>query len=520
MRWNESSAGSVKFDYWQGTDPNTYIPNSDYNGLSSIYFASSVNGPSGVSPNVLGLTQVWYDTQNGEILEADTVLNDQDFIFTTNPTNTSGPGSGGATYINGRAAVFLENVVTHELGHSFGLSHSGALQATMLFMESPEQAHLGCDDTTAIRALYPSSGVSTQSTISGSVVTPSYAPVFGAQVVAISRRRGTVLATALTDRSGHYTLSALEAGTYFILVEPYFPGSQTLSAYYAGSTSYVCPKGQSFGRTFLMDFSGRFPAGVEVAAGATSQAPTLVAQCGGSGSTLPQLGGSTQLAGAPEMMGPDTKGLGFGAVDWSFERTTQYYKLSEVSGHLEIHALSYGMYSPIRSQLSLLDASGRAVGSQISNPVYSSESGFKDFDTSLIAEVSPGNYYVAVTSSYLVSDFYPAGSLGMDSTPFVLLTGSINEGAAPSAPILPMNSHCRMPENFSAYASPPGEPPRTDIQGGFGFCGTVRSQVRSDRQGNTPISEVVGWFLPLGLAWVIPHIAKRRRTRSYLAHEA
>ena len=143
MRWNESSAGSVKFDYWQGTDPNTYIPNSDYNGLSSIYFASSVNGPSGVSPNVLGLTQVWYDTQNGEILEADTVLNDQDFIFTTNPTNTSGPGSGGATYINGRAAVFLENVVTHELGHSFGLSHSGALNATILFMESPEQAHLG-----------------------------------------------------------------------------------------------------------------------------------------------------------------------------------------------------------------------------------------------------------------------------------------------------------------------------------------------------------------------------------------
>src|SRR4051812_22733798 len=76
QRWQAASGGGVTFDYWQGTDPGIYEPNSIYNGLSSVYFASNANANPGLSPNVLGLTQVWYNTDNGEILEADVVLND------------------------------------------------------------------------------------------------------------------------------------------------------------------------------------------------------------------------------------------------------------------------------------------------------------------------------------------------------------------------------------------------------------------------------------------------------------
>src|SRR4051812_17259294 len=39
QRWETASGGSVRFDYWQGTDASVYEPNSNYNGLSSVYFA-------------------------------------------------------------------------------------------------------------------------------------------------------------------------------------------------------------------------------------------------------------------------------------------------------------------------------------------------------------------------------------------------------------------------------------------------------------------------------------------------
>src|ERR1044071_2272309 len=75
----------------------------------------------GISSNVLGLTQVWYNADTGQILEADTVLNDRDFLFTTDPRDTSGYGAGGSSFTAGRTRVYIENVLTHEFGHSFGL---------------------------------------------------------------------------------------------------------------------------------------------------------------------------------------------------------------------------------------------------------------------------------------------------------------------------------------------------------------------------------------------------------------
>src|SRR5829696_9021658 len=41
QRWQEASNQTINFDYWQGTDGATFEANSDYNGLSSIYFASN-----------------------------------------------------------------------------------------------------------------------------------------------------------------------------------------------------------------------------------------------------------------------------------------------------------------------------------------------------------------------------------------------------------------------------------------------------------------------------------------------
>ena len=137
-RWAQASGGAVGFDYWQGTDRSIYTPASTYDGLSSIYFASNSTpastGDSHLNANVLGLTQVWYNTDNGQILEADIALNDRNFYFSNNPSDTSGYGSNKTSFHNGLPSVYIENVITHEIGHAFGLSHSGGLQSTMLFM--------------------------------------------------------------------------------------------------------------------------------------------------------------------------------------------------------------------------------------------------------------------------------------------------------------------------------------------------------------------------------------------------
>ncbi|MEK7689935.1 MAG: matrixin family metalloprotease, partial [Bdellovibrionota bacterium] len=212
QRWALASLDSVTFDYWQGDDDEVYVPNSEYNGTSSIYFASHSNGAAGagIDASMIGLTQVWYNATTGQILEVDTVLNDISFQFTTNPSDTTGFGSESRSS-GAQRKVYIENVMTHELGHSLGLSHSGSLQATMLFMEAPEQARLSCDDQAGIRALYPAESLAQRTgAITGKVLSPTGRAVFGAHVHAISRQRGTVLASSVTASDGSYTIGSLE----------------------------------------------------------------------------------------------------------------------------------------------------------------------------------------------------------------------------------------------------------------------------------------------------------------------
>jgi hypothetical protein len=394
QRWAHASAGAVEFDYWQGTDPRTYEPNSSFNGLSSIYFASNAGRDGQLSPSVLGLTQVWYNTDNGQILETDTVLNDRDFEFTSDPTDTSGYGSGGGQSGNARPKVYIENVVTHELGHAYGLSHSGNLQATMLFMESPEQAHLGCDEQIGIRALYaPVDGA--RGRITGTVVSEGGAPVFGAHVIAVSQSRGVALAAAVTDRQGRYSLQALEPGTYYLMAEPFYAGSQALPAFYASLNPNLCG-GQPYGRTLLTDGSGARLQGVSVGGGnGSTEAPALRARC-------PDRSSSSAVMATVAPLSTFDIGLqngGFGVADQLGFFGSSQYRLRGVSGRLEIHVLSYSLYSPIRPRVSLRDAAGNGVNAQVFDTVYRGDSGYVNYDSAVVAEGLPAGDYVLSVSS-------------------------------------------------------------------------------------------------------------------------
>ena len=513
QRWQAGSEGRLGFDYWQGTNPAVYEPNSNYNGLSSIYFASNSNGSTHVDPNVLGLTQVWYNTDTGEILETDVILNDLSFHFTENPQDTSGYGGANA---GSARNVFIENVITHELGHAFGLSHSGGLQSTMLFMESPEQSHLGCDELSGINAIYPASDAGSRGGIHGAVVAESGAVIFGAHVVAISRRRGTVLATAMTDKSGHYSIGGLEPGTYFLMAEPYYAGPQALPSYYSGINPIVC-NGETFGRTLLMTADGVGLQGVQVGPGGSAEAPQLVARCGSlGGASISEFSAAGSFYSAPVVY---SGGAGFGIAD-RYSGGRRYYHLRALSGHLEVHALAYSLYSPLHPSLELMDANGNPVSAQISDVIFVGDSGFVNYDSALIADDLPaGDYYISLSGTPLNVSQYPAGPLSLDSVPFVTVTGSVNEGAPVLAQNVPFNARCRMEENFAAYSSPPGDPPRhsaTTTTSGGGFCGTVSNDSEGSGGGpggpEGPIrsspANIAGWLLPWFLMLSLSRIVK------------
>lgn len=509
QRWQEASGGRVAFDVWHGTDRAIYEPSSAYNGLSSVYFSSA--GGANPGSNVLGVTEVWYESRTGEILEVDTMLNDQQYQFTTDPRDTTGFGSASGPNSGQKPRVFIENVVTHELGHAIGLSHSSAMQSSMLYVEAPEQARLACDDRTAVRALYPAADAGARGGLTGRVVSPSGQPVFGAHALAISRARGTMVASAVTDRDGRYVISALEPGIYFVMIEPFFAGASALPAYYAGASSQVCGS-TPFARTPLLDASGFRLLPMAVGAGQLATAPQLGVTCPGAGG----IGGGTDLVLHDGLSDP----TGFGGVDRLSFSGTRFYELRNVSGRLDLRTISYSIYSPLRARATLYDAQGTPVaGVQVRDTVYQGESGYVNYDTQIVASnLAPGRYYLGVMAESLAPYLYPAGSVSLDTVPYVVYTGTINGGSAPLSAALPENARCRSSENFAEYRSPGGNPPRADLSDGGGFCGTIAKE--SGRQGDRlrpsgapRLALAAGWFLPWVLMLAVGRLFVRRPWR-------
>ncbi|HEV2305347.1 MAG TPA: matrixin family metalloprotease [Candidatus Acidoferrales bacterium] len=212
----------------------------------------------------------------GQIIDADIYFrNDGQATFATPDALASTPD-----------AYDLESLLAHELGHVFGLDHSGVWRA-MMFPYAPSpgtftgdrptasspDAPLADDDRAGLRSLYPDPADAVDvGYITGRVLPanpfaladfPATSPgeylsgIFGAQVVAVDARSGAVIAatlggwscdpsaaTPLVKFDGSYTLGPLPIGrSYVIYAEP-FVGIVTPSDI-GGAFADVCGSGAS-----------------------------------------------------------------------------------------------------------------------------------------------------------------------------------------------------------------------------------------------------------------------------------
>jgi hypothetical protein len=170
-------------------------------------------------------------TELGQILDADIYFNpsDSNTTFATPQALPAAP-----------KAYDLESVLTHELGHSLGFSHS-AVWSAMMFPFAPApgtisgtrpttqqpDAPLGDDDRTGLRVLYPDPADTLhQGSISGKIspanplALPAYplgvTGVFGTHVVAVDNSTGAVIGATMGGWSCTAPGPAQFDGTYQI----------------------------------------------------------------------------------------------------------------------------------------------------------------------------------------------------------------------------------------------------------------------------------------------------------------
>lgn len=511
QRWRQGSLDVFNFDYWQGSRSDIYHTNSDFNGYSNIYF-SSASGTD-VDPQVVGYTQVWYDPDNGKILEADIILNDGDFLFTQDPRD-AGQEKGGP---NRRPKVFLENVVTHELGHALGIAHSGVLQSSMFYTIAKDHAFLGCDDLAGIRGVYPSSFQERSGNITGRVLSEQNAPIFGAQVQAISQKRGTVLAGALTQKDGSFVIQSLEPGSYVLMMEAFPGGTSALPPFYQQLSQNICGSGM-FPKQFWSKREGALQ-DILVQEGVTSSVGDLNISC----ETLRERALFQEGDFLEERSfdpRSDSQKAWWGRLEADTSKTLE---LSNLSGVIEIRVLSFSLFSPVQVLLEMTDALGEPVKSEFRSPVFRSASSYANWDSWLkTASLSRGKYFLKLTPQPLSSAVFPAGLMSSEGSSLFAVFVQTGGASAPMMAEYPSNAACRQSDDFGTYQSPSGDPPRMggpaekSSRGFLGFCGQVSDQSKrppSDGSFLPSVEEgiqIFMWFIPWIFMVFTPQLFVRR----------
>ena len=225
-------------------------------GLNSLCFDQA---DTAFTPGVLAFTRVITADRIGEQAGAGEVsvtpgqILDADIYFNPGDSNTT---FATPSALNAHPRSYdLQSILTHELGHFLGFSHSAIWSAMMFpYAHTPgtfstprsstlvPDAPLGDDDRTGLRVLYPDPTDLTHiGSLAGHVIPanplslpvspPGVTGIFGAQTVAVDSANGSVIAGTIggwsctdpgpTQFDGGYKIERLPVGhSYIIYAEP------------------------------------------------------------------------------------------------------------------------------------------------------------------------------------------------------------------------------------------------------------------------------------------------------------
>ena len=232
QQWQDipSSYFTVNAHQYTGVSPEI-PPALAFDGQNSVLFDPT--GANFPTAGVIAFVRSIIDGTDGHTLDADMVLNDRDFFWSTSASLEVPPA--------GQSSVDLGAVTTHEYGHYFGLDHTSVLGATMIpfIQNDTSQRSLELDDTAGNSTIYPEPNFATDTgTISGTVVNGfNGSAIFGAHVEAILLSDPTpahsisAISGEITLRNGQgeYTIHGLPPGDYAVRIVP-LDGIHTTSA--------------------------------------------------------------------------------------------------------------------------------------------------------------------------------------------------------------------------------------------------------------------------------------------------
>ena len=499
-----------------------FRPRQKLDGVSSVFFASHQTGGPRPLQGVIAHTEVWYRA-DGEIEESDIVINDVDFEVTRDPTAAPhAPFEGTPSSSSVKPRVNLDAVLTHEIGHALGIGHSQAFSSTMHPMHHLEQTILSCEERHAVSSLFGSSATMRQGSISGRIYQGGRS-VFGSQVLAISARRGTIVATTLSGIDGEYRLEALEPGIYYLFTEPQSIPSLMLPPYYGGVSTRLCPGDAHFRRTFLMAPDRFHLRALRVDSAQCTRAPDLEVQCEAQWITPLYPPGALEIqleTGVPY----------FGIVDRAVPGNHRdYLLLPIIAGHLKLHLLTHSLRSPIEAQMQLRRASGE-VPARHMQPSFVGASGFSFWDAALVAEtLEADRYQIRIEPRALAEDHRWAPHETLDADPYLILIGQL--GLAPADAqgldaLNPSNPRCAADPPFGDYESPAGPPAlarsylqHPELAGGCSTLAEAHAGAHTHAGGTfgKAISWAIPWLLASGLSALLRSRLWRRRvgTRSF-----
>ncbi len=388
-RWRGIRESEIDFEFTGSTTSEVTSASDNRNVIRFV--------GSNITAGVFAVTITTFDTTTGEILDADMELNDRDFTWDTlGPTNTTGTP--------GRA--YIENVVTHEIGHLIGFDHPGNSRSTLFYASSAgliNQVSLERDDVAQAISDYPHAGLTDPSLgiVQGSVTDSTSAGQFGVGVVLLDVATGRNVIGHVSEKPpglalGGYEIKGVPPGNYLAFALPV--SASQLGSYYSGAFTTFFP----VARGVAVNTAGA-PTLVKVAPGATVSGANISLPAAGPNPFEPN---GTSATATPISSGQVAVAQISPAADVDF------FSFTATAGQVVvIRALSDAFGFNLNPTLTLLDTNGTTVlvSPVSSHPAFNASASDRDANaydltgSDLDAEISfalpsAGTFFFAVAS--------------------------------------------------------------------------------------------------------------------------